>query len=302
MPPNNMKNSIKKHTTTIFSEIKTYLSITFGLLLYVFAWKAFLIPNEIVGGGATGFATDIFYLTGETIPIQYGFFAINIVLLAIGFYTLGNSFGIKTIYGIFFVFIMLTIMPEPTIITRSFEESDKLICAIIGGILSGFGIAIAFQNGGSAGGTDIVAMIVSKYKNISPGKVFLYADLLIIGASFFFNYDFRTIVYGYVTMGVFSYSVDLMLSGAKQSVQLFIISSKYDEIAEGIIKETSRGVTALDSLGWYRKEESKVLMVIVRKTDTALIYSIVQQIDPTAFITEALVKGVYGKGFDVIKK
>lgn len=286
----------------IYSELRSYLGITIGLFLYVLAWVAFLIPNEIVGGGATGFATDIHFLTGKAIPINYAFFAVNAILLAIGFYILGNSFGIKTIYGMVFTFLMLTFLPEPTIITNSFQDSDKLICAIIGGIVSGFGIAIAFRNGGSAGGTDIVAMIVSKYKNISPGKVYLYSDLFIIGASFFINFDFRTIVYGYVTMAVFSYSVDLVLSGSRQSVQIFIISKKYDEIARRIINEVNRGVTALDAIGWYSQISSKVLMVIVRKNDTKQVHQIINETDPEAFISEASVMGVYGKGFDVIKK
>ena len=286
----------------IYSELRSYLGITIGLFLYVLAWVAFLIPNEIVGGGATGFATDIHFLTGKAIPINYAFFAVNAILLAIGFYILGNSFGIKTIYAMVFTFLMLTFLPEPTIITNSFQDSDKLICAIIGGIVSGFGIAIAFRNGGSAGGTDIVAMIVSKYNNISPGKVYLYSDLFIIGASFFINFDFRTIVYGYVTMAVFSYSVDLVLSGSRQSVQIFIISKKYDEIARRIINEVNRGVTALDAIGWYSQTSSKVLMVIVRKNDTKQVHQIINETDPEAFISEASVMGVYGKGFDVIKK
>ena len=295
-----MQDNINKNR--IYSELRSYLGITIGLFLYVLAWVAFLIPNEIVGGGATGFATDIHFLTGKAIPINYAFFAVNAILLAIGFYILGNSFGIKTIYGMVFTFLMLTFLPEPTIITNSFQDSDKLICAIIGGIVSGFGIAIAFRNGGSAGGTDIVAMIVSKYKNISPGKVYLYSDLFIIGASFFINFDFRTIVYGYVTMAVFSYSVDLVLSGSRQSVQIFIISKKYDEIARRIINEVNRGVTALDAIGWYSQTSSKVLMVIVRKNDTKQVHQIINETDPEAFISEASVMGVYGKGFDVIKK
>ena len=295
-----MQVNINKNRS--YSELRSYLGITIGLFLYVLAWVAFLIPNEIVGGGATGFATDIHFLTGKAIPINYAFFAVNAILLAIGFYILGNSFGIKTIYGMVFTFLMLTFLPEPTIITNSFQDSDKLICAIIGGIVSGFGIAIAFRNGGSAGGTDIVAMIVSKYKNISPGKVYLYSDLFIIGASFFINFDFRTIVYGYVTMAVFSYSVDLVLSGSRQSVQIFIISKKYDEIARRIINEVNRGVTALDAIGWYSQTSSKVLMVIVRKNDTKQVHQIINETDPEAFISEASVMGVYGKGFDVIKK
>lgn len=285
----------------IYREIRSYIGITIGLFLYVLAWVAFLIPCEIVGGGATGMATVIFYITGQELPVSYAFFLINIILLAIGFYVLGNSFGIKTIYGILFTFAMLAILPEPTFITQSFTDSDKLICAIIGGIVSGFGIAITFQNGGSAGGTDIVAMIVTKYRNISPGKVFLYADLIIIGSSFFINWDFRTIVYGYVTMGVFSYSVDLLLSGSKQSVQVIIISSKHDEIANKINTEANRGVTALSSTGWYTQTESKVLLVIVRKSDRKMIYQIVNNVDKDAFISESNVMGVYGRGFDKIR-
>ncbi|MDR2064273.1 MAG: YitT family protein [Prevotellaceae bacterium] len=285
----------------IYRELRSYIGITTGLFLYVLAWVAFLIPNEIVGGGATGVATVVYYLSGGFISVGYSFFILNSILLIIGFKILGNSFGIKTIYGIAFTFIMLAVLPEPEFITKSFRESDKLVCAILGGIVSGFGIAITFKNGGSAGGTDIVAMIVNKYRNISPGKVFLYADLIIIGSSFFINYDFRTIVYGYVTMAVFSYSVDLLLSGSKQSVQILIISSKYEKIADKINNEAYRGVTALHSTGWYSKRESNVLIVIVRKKDIKQIYQIINSVDKDAFISESNVTGVYGRGFETMK-
>ena len=285
----------------IYNEIRSYTGVTFGLFLYVLAWVAFLIPNGIVGGGATGMATVIYYISEQIIPVSYSFFIINTVLLIMGFYILGNGFGVKTIYGIAFTFVMLVVLPEPKFITESFGESDKLICAIIGGIISGFGIAITFQHGGSAGGTDIVAMIMTKYRNISPGKVFLYADLIIIGSSFFINWDFRTIVYGYVTMAVFSYSVDLLLLGAKQSVQIIIISDKYSEIADRINKEALRGVTALNAIGWYTKTESKVLLVIVRKRDMKQVHRIINSVDKDAFISESNVMGVYGRGFEAIQ-
>jgi uncharacterized membrane-anchored protein YitT (DUF2179 family) len=285
----------------IFAEIRSYTGITAGLFLYVFSWVAFLIPNEIVGGGVTGLATVVHFVSGKAIPISYTFFILNIILLGLGFYILGKSFGIKTVYGVIFSFVMLAILPEPEFITHSFHDGDKLICAIIGGILGGFGIAITFQNGGSAGGTDIIAMIVNKYKNMSPGKVYLYTDLLIIGSSFFINWDIRTIVYGYVTMGVFSYSVDLLLSGSKQSVQITIISSKYQEIADRINEEAHRGVTAMKSIGWYSKTDSMVLIVMTRKRDMKHIHRIVNRIDRDAFLSESSVMGVYGRGFDTMK-
>lgn len=284
-----------------FKILKTYFIISIGLFIYVFAWKAFLIPNEIVGGGATGLATVIYYLTGKLIPVQYGFFAINVVLVIIGFKILGKSFGAKTIFGIMYTFTMLAALPEPEIITKSFVESDKLLCAIIGGIVSGAGIAISFSQGGSAGGTDIVAWIVNKYRDVTPGKIFLYSDLVIIGTSFFINWDFRTVVYGYVVMAVFSYSVDILLSGTKQSVQIFIFSAKYDEIATKINNDLHRGVTALHATGWYSQEDRRVLVIMARKYELSTLYQIIKGVDNEAFISVANVMGVFGKGFDPLK-
>lgn len=285
----------------VFKILKTYAIISFGLFVYVFAWKAFLIPNEIVGGGATGVATVIYYLSYKLIPIQYGFFAFNAILVVIGVRILGTAFGAKTIYGILFTFVMLAIVPEPRFITKSFIESDKLLCAIIGGVVSGAGTAISFSQGGSAGGTDIIAWIINKYRNVTPGKIFLYADLIIIGASFFINWDFRTVVYGYVVMAVFSYSVDLLLSGTKQSVQLLIFSNKYDEIASKINRDMKRGVTALHATGWYSQEDRRVLVIMARKYELNDLYQIIKSIDNEAFISVATVMGVFGKGFDPLK-
>lgn len=284
-----------------FKILRTYFIISIGLFIYVFAWKAFLIPNEIVGGGATGLATVLYYLSGKLIPVQYGFFAINVVLVIIGFKILGKSFGAKTIFGILYTFTMLAVLPEPEILTKSFVESDKLLCAIIGGIVSGAGIAISFSQGGSAGGTDIVAWIVNKYRDVSPGKIFLYSDLVIIGSSFFISWDFRTVVYGYVVMAVFSYSVDILLSGTKQSVQIFIFSAKYDEIATKINRDLHRGVTALHATGWYSQEDRRVLVIMARKYELSTLYQIIKGVDDEAFISVGSVMGVFGRGFDPLK-
>ncbi|MDR2921219.1 MAG: YitT family protein [Tannerella sp.] len=286
---------------SLYKVLKSYFIISFGLFVYVFAWKAFLIPNEIVGGGATGFATVIYYLSGKVIPVQYGFFAVNAILVLIGIKMLGTGFGFKTIYGIFFTFSMLAILPEPELITRSFVESDKLLCAILGGIVSGAGTAITFSQGGSAGGTDIIAWIVNKYRDISPGKIFLYSDLIIVGSSFFISWDFRTVVYGYVVMAVFSYSVDLLLSGTKQSVQILVFSNKYDEIATKINNDLHRGVTALHGTGWYSKEERRILVIMARKYELSTLYQIIKSVDDEALISVASVMGVFGRGFDPLK-
>lgn len=288
-------------TTTVWSTIKSYTIISFGLFVYVFAWKAFLIPNEIVGGGATGVATVVYYLTGKFVAIPYTFFAFNAILVVIGTKILGKGFGAKTIYGIAFTFAMLAILPEPTFITKSFQESDKLLCAIIGGIVSGAGTSITFMQGGSAGGTDIIAWIVNKYRNVTPGKIFLYSDLIIIGSSFFISWDFRTVVYGYVVMAVFSYSVDLLLSGSKQSVQILVFSDRYAEIAGRINSELKRGVTAIHATGWYSQQDRRILVILARKHELNSVYQIIRNVDEHAFISVSSVMGVFGKGFDAFK-
>ena len=281
--------------------LKEYILITVGLFLYTFAWVAFLIPNETIGGGATGMATVLYYVSGKYIPVSVGFFVLNGVLVLVGIKILGKNFGVKIIYGIITTSLFL-LLPEPAFITNSFLPEDKLLTAIIGGALSGIGIFIALQQGGGAGGTDIVVMILNKYRSISPGRVYLYCDLIIIGASFFINWDFRTIIYGYVVMGVFSYAVDLFLSGAKQSIQLFIFSKKYPQIADRITRETGRGVTLIDGKGWYTQEDGKVMMTVTRKTDSNVVFRIVREEDNDAFISVNSVMGVYGKGFEEIRR
>jgi uncharacterized membrane-anchored protein YitT (DUF2179 family) len=286
---------------TSLKTIKEYIIISIGIFIYAFAWKTFLITNEITGGGVAGIATVLYFVSGAKISTGITILIINAVLLTIAFYVLGKGFGAKTIYGVIFLSLMFSFLKSTESISSQLNESDKLICAIIGGILSGTGVVLTFRQGGSTGGTDIVAMILNKYYNTTPGKVFLYCDIVIIGLSYFINHDIRTIIYGYVMMGIFSYTVDLLLSGNKQSVQILIFSRKYKEIADSVVFRKKRGVTALDATGWYTQEQTKVLIVLVRKQELNEVYRIVKSIDPDALISVAHVMGVFGKGFDVIK-
>ncbi|MDR2287441.1 MAG: YitT family protein [Prevotellaceae bacterium] len=286
---------------SILKTIKAYVIISIGIFIYSFAWKAFLIPNEIAGGGVAGVATVIYFVSGAKISTGITILVINAILLTIAFYILGKGFGAKTIYGVVFLSIMFSVLKSPEAISSQFNESDKLICAIIGGILGGVGVVLTFRQGGSTGGTDIIAMILNKYYNTTPGRVLLYCDMVIIGLSYFINHDIRTIIYGYVVMGIFSYTIDLLLSGNKQSVQILIFSRKYKDIADSVVFLKKRGVTALDATGWYTQETTKVLIVLVRKQELNDVYRIVKSIDPDALISVANVMGVFGKGFDIIK-
>ena len=172
---------------------------------------------------------------------------------------------------------------------------------------------LTMSQGGSTGGTDIIALMVTKFRNVSPGKVILLIDVIIILSSMIFpSYDsagelipiaekLATSVYGLILITVSGYAVDLYLSGSKQSVQVFIISRKYEEIADMIAKNMKRGVTLLSAKGWYTKNESYVLMVMTRKTDLNILLKYVKMIDPDAFLSVSTVMGVFGLGFDTIK-
>ena len=292
----------------LFSYIKDYFIITIGLFLYTSGWVAFILPKEIVGGGVSGIGALINYATGGAnggFPVAYTYFIINIVLLLLAVKVLGKGFGAKTVYAIFITTFFFSVVPHiipKEFITNFHEKSSELIGAIIGGAFSGAGIGISFTRGGSTGGTDIIALIINKYRDISPGRVILYIDILIIGSSYFLFYDITKIIYGYVVVGVTSYTIDLILSGSKQSVQIFIFSKHYQKIADRITNELHRGVTVMTAQGWYTKEESKVLMILARKYESPDIYRVIREEDKDAFISVASVMGVYGKGFEQFKK
>jgi uncharacterized membrane-anchored protein YitT (DUF2179 family) len=288
---------------TIVDKIKTYGIIAFGLLVISIAWTAFLLPHQISGSGVSGIGAIVYYATG--IPMGYTYFAINLVLIFIGLKILGAGFGIKTIYGIVLSAAMLTIL-QPLIPAPVVQE--KFMSAIIGGMLCGTGLGIIFTRGGSTGGTDIIALVITKYRNLSPGKIILYCDVLIITSSYIVltrldpAQRVETMVYGFVTMAIQAYTLDAILSGNKQSVQILIFSRNYEMIADQITSRMKRGVTVLDGTGWYSKESQKVIITLVRKNEASDVYRIIKSIDDNAFITVANVMDVYGKGFEELKK
>ncbi|MDR0661621.1 MAG: YitT family protein [Prevotellaceae bacterium] len=288
------------------STLKTYILLTVGTLTYVAAWTIFLIPNKIVGGGVSGVASLIFFGTGEGFPVSYTFFIINAVLLLLGMKSLGRDFGIKTVFSIIVATLAFKYLPviydkiDPDFISN-LSENGPLTLAIFGGIVAGTGVGINFMQGGSTGGTDIVALMATKRYNLSPGKVIAYVDLFIIGSSFLIFQDITKVIYGYVQLGVMSFTLDWVISGSKQSVQIFIFSKKYSEIADKITTEANRGVSVLNATGWFTKEDNKVLMILARKYESNNIYRIIKSIDKDAFISVGSVMGVYGKGFEQIK-
>lgn len=280
----------------IQSIIQDYAIMLVGLILYVLSWTLFLVPAKITGGGISGLAAVIFYST--KIPIGLTFFAINVVLVAIAIRILGASFGIKTVFSMI-VLSLLFAIPQEMFPGAIIE--DNFLSAVLGGMMGGVGIGLVFSRGGSTGGTDIIAMIINKYRNVSPGRIIMYCDVIIIGSSYFLVHSLDKMVYGFVSMAVVSYTLDAFLSGSNASAQIFIFSPKYEEIADYINTESMRGVTVLNGTGWFTQQDVKILMTIVRKKETSMLFRKIKEIDPNAFISMASVMGVYGQGFDKIK-
>ena len=295
----------------VMREVKDYFYITLGLISYSLGWAVFLLPYQITTGGTTGIGAIIYYSTG--FPIQWSYFIINAVLMTFAIRILGPKFSIKTTYAIFMLTFLLWLFqllvnnylkaPDMTADGKPLllgVGQDFMAC-IIGAAMCGVGLGITFNYNGSTGGTDIIAAIVNKYKDVTLGRMIMICDVFIISSCYFIFQDWRRVIFGFVTLFIIGVVLDWIINSARQSVQFFIFSKKYDEIADRIVKDADRGVTVLDGTGWYSKNDVKVLVVLAKKRQSLEIFRLVKRIDPNAFISQSSVIGVYGEGFDKLK-
>lgn len=299
---------LKISKTDILWSVKEYLMMTVGMCIYAFGWIGCILPAHCAGGGASGLSLLIYYLTGGSVSIGVIVLIINAILLVIAGFIVGWKFGVKTIFcvvvlsGAMSAMQQLFTQPDGTILDV-FQLDNRLLSSILGGIFSGIGVALCFMQGGSTGGTDIVAMIINKYRTVSYGKIVRMSDSFIIAAAIFTpQVGIDGVIYGFVMVAVFSYTVDMIMAGNQQSSQIFIICRDYRVMADAMNNVAHRGATVIDAMGWYSKTNSKIVMVICRKRDMHYILKVVKSVDPEAFITAGSVMGVYGKGFDALNK
>ena len=295
-------------STKLKHEVQDYLFITLGLLIYSLGWTAFLLPYEISSGGLTGACALIYYVTGIEMQVTYLIF--NVLLLLVAVKILGIKFCIKTIYAVlaltFFLWGMQRLFLAAagegvTHLPKFLGEDQAFMAVIIGSALCGMGLAQCFLHQGSTGGTDIIAAIVNKYKNISLGRMLLYLDIIIISASYPIFHDWKRLVFGFVDMFVCSMVLDYVMSYAQQSVQFFIITQHPQDIYNAISKEMDRLATLLSGTGCYSQLPVSVLMVVIKKNQSVALFRLIKAIDPTAFISLTKAEGVYGEGFDKLK-
>ena len=264
---------------SVLKGIKEYVLMTLGMLLYSFGWIGCVMPAHGTGGGATGMSlvlsTALHEWLGVTVQIGTIAFIINAVLLLFAGFIVGWNFGIKTVFCVMMISVGLNfwsaVLPE-----GDFLHLERILSVILGGILAGTGIAMCFSQGGSTGGTDIVAMIINKYRTISYGKILIYSDFVIIASSMLVGYHIDTVIYGYVMTAVVGYTVDMIMAGNQQSSQVFIVTRDYEKMADAIANNVHRGVTLIDSQGWYSKQTSKIVMVVCRKRETSMVLKFVK--------------------------
>lgn len=283
-----------------------YLVITVGVVLFVMAWQSFLLPNNMIDGGLTGASALLGMVTGVSVDVWY--FGINVLLLILAWFILGKSFGVRTVYAIVLSSLLFRVLGDESMRCLWSVEGeilyvgDGILVPIIGGLLEAVGLALIIMRGGSTGGTDILALIVNKFWPITIGRFYLFADFVVITLLIFVpGHNFTNVVYGYITMGVCAYVLDLIMLGKDSTIQVLIFSNEYSRIGTYINKDMERGVTALKAIGWYTQTDRQVLMVMLRKTELPILVKAVKDIDPKAFVTVVPANNVFGEGFDQMK-
>ncbi len=288
----------------IWEFVVDFMAINIGLATYAFGWAAFLLPYHITTGGMTGMFAIVYYLTG--FPVSYGILIANAILLLFAFWKLGWKFTVKTSYAAVALSTYLQLSQQMmtddagNLIQVLGEGQDSMAC-VLGAILNGLGIGIVFLTGGSTGGWDIIAALVNKYRNISFGRALLFLDFLVIASCWPIFHDVRMVVFGYVTLVVYTYALDMLINSTRQDIQFIIFTRKADDISQRIISETCHSVTSMDGEGYYSHQDIKVLITIVHKREAVKILRMIQDTDPAAFVSQSRAEGVYGNGFNAIK-
>ena len=290
----------------VWTLVQEYVLMTLGAIIFCAGWCFFMIPNEMSSGGLTGLCTIIQYATGGALPISYTYAAFNVVLLLMAFLVMGSRFGAKTIYCIVLVSLLYKLMPMfPQAFSlegRFLHVPERFMIPLIAGLLEGLGLGIIFRNGGSTGGSDILALMINKFWPVSPGRFFLISDIVIVSLLLLLpGRTFEDLIYGFLMIGVSAPVVDAVLIGGRSAVQVMVFSDKYEEIADHIIREMERGVTAIQATGWYTQQEKKVLLIVTRQKEIHTLTKMVKEIDSRAFVSISPASNVYGEGFEEMK-
>lgn len=284
---------------SIYRTVRDYAIIAIAMIMGVIGLNLFLVPNEITMGGTMGVAEIVYWGTG--IQTQYTYFAINAALLIAALKVLGWRFCVKTVYAVVVFTVASSVFQWLGFANVHLLADQKFMACIVGGVFMGTSVGLGLSAGGSTGGSDVVAAMIHKYRDVSLGHIILFCDLTIITSSYVVLHDWEKVLYGYVLLFIVSFCVDYVVNSLRRSVQFLIISRKWEEIGLAINKIADRGCSTLNGNGFYSKRDIKVIFCIAKKSESAMIFDIVDEIDPDAFVAQSAVIGVYGQGFDRVR-
>jgi len=267
-----------------------HLGIVLGVSLTALGLVWFLIPNKLAAGGVSGLAIMAFYLWEW--PVGLTMICLNVPLFLVSWLVIGPLFGVKTLFGAG----VLSVMVELLGVWLGPATSDPVLAAIYGGGLAGIGTGITFYFGGSTGGTDMAAHLLSHWSRLSLGQALLVIDFSIIAlAGFLFSPDLA--LYALLSLIISSRTIDLVQEGTDYARAAYIISERPEEVAQAVLDKMERGVTILHGTGAYTGRERKVLFVIVSRPEIPRVKEIVADLDPNAFMAITDVHEVLGEGF-----
>ncbi len=269
--------------------IRSLLIVPIGALLSAVGLEIFLVPNHIIDGGITGVSIILSYVT--TLPLGVFLAVLNLPFILIGYKQIGKTFAFTTLYGIILLSIFTGVLvPVPEV------TSDPLLASVFGGIILGIGVGLVIRNGGSQDGTEILSILINMKLPFSVGEIVMFINIFILGsAGFFFGWDHA--MYSLLAYFIAYKTIDVTIEGLDQSKSVWIISDQHIEIGDALNDRLGRGVTYLNGKGAYSLDEKQVIFTVITRLEEAKLKSIVDDIDPSAFLAVGDIHDVKGGNF-----
>lgn len=274
--------------------LETIISVLLGNVFLAVAVAAFIVPHGIIMGGATGVALTINHYVDGNLSVVI--FIVNMVLFVLGTFVLGKKFALTTLISTIVYPVSLSVVQAVPGITRLTE--NVMLASLYGGALLGIGIGLVVRVGSSTGGTDILALVFHKWFHLAVAVFMYLVDFTVLLCQAFFSTP-EQILYGIFVLVAATMMMNRVVLMGQSQIQLFIVTEKYEEVKEKVLKEIDAGVTMVHiETGYGAKQQKGVLCVIPNRK----LYSInqtVQMVDPKAFITITQINEVRGRGFTI---
>jgi uncharacterized membrane-anchored protein YitT (DUF2179 family) len=296
------KKDIKKHW------LLNYTLMVIGAFIVAAGFVLFITPYKIVPGGVYGLSIIIHHLTKgvfsfapEGLPVGTMGLLLDIPITLIGIKILGRSFGVRNVFGLVLTSVLIDLL---SVIWgfKPLVENDPLLSSLFGGVLLGFGLGLIFRAKGATGGTDTIAMIISKYTRIPIGQLLIYIDSVIVLIGLVAFGDWKIPLYSWITIFITGKVVDSVIQGLSYDKTVIIISDKYEEIRKKILYDLDRGGTYFLAQGMYGGRDKKVIYTNVSRRELATLIEYIKEIDPHAFLTVINANEIIGHGFKLIKE